>query len=206
MWDTHAVELVALFDVLELGEVDLVCNSWGGSAALNLAALYPTRVRRVVVTGAMPVLHGATTPLPDQGARGRIARDEYFGGSGPSLEKMRMLMAGLEWFDPALIPEETVALRYEQSIAGDEIAIYNEPARRGVPQDLSHRLASIEATTLVCWGRYDAFLGPDYALMVSMMIPRGRLYVMENCGHHLQEERPRVYHQVVSGFLDEDRS
>ena len=47
---------------------DLVCNSWGGTIALDLAARYPDRARSLVVTGSMPVLYGALGPLPEADA------------------------------------------------------------------------------------------------------------------------------------------
>ena len=37
---------------------DLVCNSWGGTIAIALAAEHPERVRSLVVTGSMPVFYG----------------------------------------------------------------------------------------------------------------------------------------------------
>ncbi|MBO0878373.1 MAG: alpha/beta hydrolase, partial [Pseudonocardia sp.] len=50
MWDFHAAKTVALLDELGLARADFVCNSWGGTIALNLAAKYPERVRSLVVT------------------------------------------------------------------------------------------------------------------------------------------------------------
>jgi 2-hydroxy-6-oxonona-2,4-dienedioate hydrolase len=51
----------------------------------------------------------------------------------------------------------------------------------------------------------DAFLTPDYPLMLARMTRRGQLYVMDNASHHLQEERPQQYFSVVSGFLDQEQ-
>ena len=73
---------------------------------------------------------------------------------------------------------------------------------RGEWQDLSAELPLIAAPTLYCWGMQDAFLTPDYPLMLASRMPHGHLYVMDRAGHHLQEERPRVYHAVVSAWLD----
>ena len=202
MWDFHVRHYLALFDALGLGQVDLVCNSWGGAAALNLAALEPQRVAHLVVTGSMPVFHGPLAPLPERGQRGRYARDDYYGGEGPSREKMRRLIARLEWFDETAIPEATVDVRYSQSLDPAERAINDDPARRGERQDLGDRLGRITAPTLFCWGMHDAFLTPDYPLMLASILPRGCLYVMDRAGHHLQEERPVEYWRVVTAFLD----
>jgi 2-hydroxy-6-oxonona-2,4-dienedioate hydrolase len=194
MWDFHAAKTVALMDALGIERADFVCNSWGGTIALNVAAKYPDRVRSLVVTGSMPVFYGPLAPLPEGGRRGRNARDAYYGGEGPSLEKMRALMARLEWYDPDAIPASTVEMRYEQSLDPDEMELAaRSDSPRGEWQDLTAELGRIQAPVLFCWGMQDAFLTPDY--------PRGQLYVMDRAAHHLQEERPHDYHAVVSGFL-----
>jgi 2-hydroxy-6-oxonona-2,4-dienedioate hydrolase len=204
MWDFHAAKTVALLDTLGVERADFICNSWGGTIALNLAAKYPDRVRSLVVTGSMPVFHGPLAPLPERSRRGRNARDTYYGGSGPTWAKMRELMARLEWFDADAIPDATVTMRYEQSLDPAEQALAAASDNpRGDWQDLSGELGQIAAPVLFAWGMYDAFLTPDYPLMLARMVPRGQLYVMDRASHHLQEERPYDYHALVAGFLNQ---
>ena len=204
-WSRLAASMVSLLDALGLARVDIVCNSWGGTIAIALAAEYAERVRSLVITGSMPVFHGPLAPLPEGGRRGRNARDAYFGGEGPTLGKMRDLMARLEWFDPAAIPESTVELRYRQSLDPAEMELASQSDdRRGDWQDLDGHLARIEAPVLFCWGMHDGFLTPDYPLMLARMAPKGQLYVMDRASHHLQEERPWDYYSIVTGFLDQD--
>lgn len=206
VWSYHARHLVGLLDQLHIERTDLVCSSWGGSASLCMAATYPARVGAVVVTGVMPVRHGAMAPLAEGLAgtgpgRGKTARDDYYGGTGPSLEKMRQLMARYEWYDAALIPEATVAARYQRSIDPGEWGVYRDAVPRGAPQDLSPDLRSIAAPVLFVWGMHDYFLPPDYALMLANMVPEGHLHVMADVGHHLEEEQPEAYSAVVGAFL-----
>lgn len=204
MWDFHAAKTVALLDALDIDRADFICNSWGGTIALNLAAKYPDRVRSVVVTGSMPVFYGPLAPLPEGGRRGRLARDRYYGGEGPSRDKMRELMARLEWYESAAIPEATVTMRYEQSLDPEEMMLAaSSDNPRGDWQDLTAELGEIEAPVLFVWGMHDAFLTPDYPLMLARMVPRGHLYVMDRASHHLQEERPHDYYSVVTGFLEQ---
>jgi 2-hydroxy-6-oxonona-2,4-dienedioate hydrolase len=202
MWDFHAAKTVALMDEIGVASADFVCNSWGGAIALCLASTYPERVRSLVVTGSMPVFYGPLAPLPEHGRRGRAARDRYYGGAGPTWEKMRELIASLEWFDPDALPDETVTMRYEQSLDPEEQALAAaSDSPRGDWQDLTAELGRIQAPVLFAWGMHDAFLTPDYPLMLARMVPHGSLHVMDDVSHHLQEERPREYHAVVSGFL-----
>jgi pimeloyl-ACP methyl ester carboxylesterase len=204
MWDFHAKTIVDLMDALGVDGADFVCNSWGGTIALNLAANYPDRTRSLVVTGSMPVFYGPLAPLPENGRRGRRARDAYFGGEGPTWEKMKDLIDALEFYDRAEIPDATVTARYEQSIDPEEMELAaRSDSPRGEWQDLSAELGRIRCPVLFAWGMNDAFLTPDYPLMLARMVEHGQLYIMDNAGHHLQEERPQHYHSVVSGFLDQ---
>jgi 2-hydroxy-6-oxonona-2,4-dienedioate hydrolase len=204
MWDFHAAKTVALLDALGIDRADFICNSWGGTIAVNLAAKYPDRVRSLVATGSMPVFYGPLAPLPEGSRRGRNARDVYYGGEGPSWDKMRELMARLEWYDPAAIPDATVTMRYEQSLDPQEMALAAASDNpRGDWQDLTAELGQITAPVLFAWGMYDAFLTPDYPLMLARMVPRGHLYVMDHASHHLQEERPDDFYSVVTGFLNQ---
>ncbi|MEH6805364.1 alpha/beta fold hydrolase [Rhodococcus erythropolis] len=207
MWDFHAAKMVALLDELGIERADFVCNSWGGTIALNLAAKYPERVRSLVITGSMPVFYGPLAPLPEDGRRGRNARDLYYGGTGPTLEKLRTLITSLEWFDGSKLPAETLQMRYEQSLDPEEMALAaSADSPRGDWQDLTAELGQIQAPTLFAWGMHDAFLTPDYPLMLARMIPHGHLYIMDKASHHLQEERPYDYYSAVSGFLDQQHN
>ncbi len=171
MWDFHARTISDLLATLGVPRADFICNSWGGTIALNLAAKYPQNVRSLVVTGSMPVFRGPLSPLPEGGRRGRKARDEYFGGDGPTEDKMRDLMAALEWYDRGAIPDETVALRFEQSVNAQEMELAaRSDSPRGEWQDLSAELGMIKCPVLFAWGMYDDFLTPDYPLMLARMI------------------------------------
>ena len=204
MWDYHARSVTRLMDTLSIERADFVCNSWGGTIALCLAANFPERVRSLTVTGSMPVFYGPLAPLPEGGRRGRNARDIYFGDDGPSLDKMRELMLRLEWHDPDLLPEETVEMRYRQSLDPEEMALAaKSDAARGEWQDLTEELSRVRCPTLFCWGLNDAFLTPDYPLMLARMVQRGQLHVLDACSHHLQEERPEHYFHIVRSFLDQ---
>ena len=204
MWDLHARTMVGLMDVLGIDRADFICNSWGGTIALCLAANYPERVRSLTITGSMPVFYGPLAPLPENGFRGRAARDVYYGGEGPTLDKMRQLIGRLEWHDKSLIPEATVRMRYEQSLDKDEMALAaRTDGPRGEWQDLTAELPKVAAPTLFMWGLQDAFLTPDYPMMLTRMVQRGQLHILDAASHHLQEERPDHYYLTVKAFIDQ---
>ena len=82
-------------------------------------------------------------------------------------------------------------MRFQQSLDPEERALAAmSDSPRGDWQDLTEQLGRVEAPALFVWGREDAFLTPDYPLMLSRMVPHGNLHVMDHVSHHLQEERP----------------
>ncbi|MEM9036443.1 MAG: alpha/beta hydrolase [Actinomycetota bacterium] len=205
MWDFHSRTICDLMDALDVERADFVCNSWGGTIALNLAANFPERTRSLVITGSMPVFYGPLAPLPEDGRRGRRARDRYFGGEGPTWDKMKDLIDELEFWDRDEIPDATVTARYENSIDPQEMELAaRSDSPRGEWQDMTAELGRIRCPVLFCWGMNDAFLTPDYPLMLARMVEHGQLYVMDQAAHHLQEERPQHYHSMVTGFLDQE--
>lgn len=202
-WSFHAASLAGLLDALDLADADFVCGSWGGSAALALAAAFPARVRSLVVTGSMPLLDG---PVPAAAAAlAARVRDTYYGGSGPTPAKMRDLLAEVEWHDAARLPARTVALRHQQSTDPDEVALTTgDGGQRGEPQDLSEELARVTAPVLYLWGSSDVFVPVQYALELARRTPRASLHVMAQTAHHPYEERPSAFAAVTAAFLDHE--
>jgi pimeloyl-ACP methyl ester carboxylesterase len=156
----------------------------------------------VVVTGSVPVLSGAPELLGEGAKRGRAARDAYYGGSGPSMDAMRILIGEHEWFAGERVPESLIRRRYVQSLDPEEIEIAaRSDAARGEPQDLAAELRAIEAPVLYLWGKDDPFVSPEYALMLTRLTRGGEMHVLARTAHHPQEERPNAYFKVANAFL-----
>jgi pimeloyl-ACP methyl ester carboxylesterase len=172
--------LAALLDRVAPGPVDVLAQSFGGTVALRLAAERPERIGRIVLIGSQPV-PGGTSGL---GAR---VRGEYYGGDGPSPDKMRALLTELEWYDATRVPEATVRARYAASTTPVALTTATTPAPA---EDLGPVLGAVDPSTLVVWGRHDPFATPDYAAALADALPRGDLAVVGRTAHHPQAERP----------------
>lgn len=199
VFSAHAGVLRELLDRLGLDRVDVLAQSLGGSVALKLAADSPERVGRIVLIGAQPVPAPAGT-ASDPGLGVRV-RQQYYGDGRPDVAAMRRLIADLEWHDAAAVPEELVRARHAASTTPTALALATEATRRGAPEDLTADLSRVTAPTLVIWGRYDPFAGPDYALALSGALPAADLVVLSACAHHPQAERPQVVAALVDRHL-----
>jgi pimeloyl-ACP methyl ester carboxylesterase len=195
----HARHVGAVLAALRIGEADFVCQSLGGGVALRLAADAPQVVRRLVATGCQPVPHLTDRPPL---VTGPAARARYYGGSGPSVEAMRQLIAAHEWYDTARVPPENVCLRHAQSTRAEDLELARDPRRRGEPEDLTGLLGDVTADVLLLWGAHDPFVPPDYAVTLAGRLACADVLVLGRTSHHPQSERPRDYAAAVRSFLD----
>lgn len=204
-WSYHAQVIGRALDAIGIEQADFVCNSVGGSAALALAAERPELVRRLVVTGSEPTSRGARPPTPELGIKGTTAWGNYYGGDGPTHQKLMDIMSELEWTGAEDVPRWTFDLRWELSLQPDLVELgpdWTAAGGRGIPQDLEQHLGLVRARTLFLWGERDAFLVPAYALGLTRLVAGSSLHVMADGAHHMEEERPAEYAAIVKAFLD----
>jgi 2-hydroxy-6-oxonona-2,4-dienedioate hydrolase len=116
-------------------------------------------------------------------------------------------------FDQSLVTEEQNELRFKQATDPKTLASSRQMySRAGLEalaaefrgpnahQRLVH-LASIQAPTLLTWGRDDRVSPLDMALVPMRIIPRCELHVFPNCGHWAMIERKAEFESTVLSFL-----
>ena len=185
--------------VRELGaeNAHVVGMATGGAAAIALAVDHPDVVDRLVLVssaGGLPLF----TPSPSEGQK--LIRG-YYGGEGPSREKMRtyleMMMA-----DTSLVTENLVEERYQASV--DPAFMQSAPEGHGAPpanEPMWQRLHEIGAPTLVVWGRDNRVQGYDNALFMLNRIPDVEVHLFGRAGLWVPYERARRFEELVTGFL-----
>jgi 2-hydroxy-6-oxonona-2,4-dienedioate hydrolase/4,5:9,10-diseco-3-hydroxy-5,9,17-trioxoandrosta-1(10),2-diene-4-oate hydrolase len=197
-----ATAVRGLLDELGLDKAHLVGNSYGGAAALRLALDRPDRVDRLVLMGPGGI--GTTRGLPTKGLTSLLG---YYGGEGPSREKLADFIRSYLVHDGSTVPEELIDLRYEASIQPEVVA--SPPLRRpsGLPtllkMDLSRdrRLARCEVPTLVVWGAQDKVNKPSGGPFLARTMANCDLYVAANTGHWAQWERAELFNDLATAFL-----
>lgn len=195
----------ALLDELGIQRASLVGNSYGGACALRLALDTPERVERLVLMGPGGV--GITRALPTTGLNSLLS---YYGGDGPSREKLETFIRRYLVADGAAVPDEVIDQRYQASIDPEVVA--NPPLRRpSGPLALrtlwrmdftrDKRLASLPTPTLVVWGTEDKVNRPSGGPMPAKAIPNCRLLEVQGAGHWVQWEAAEQFNTTVIGFL-----
>ncbi|HEU4409584.1 MAG TPA: alpha/beta fold hydrolase [Polyangiaceae bacterium] len=192
---TWVAHLRDLLDALDLAQVDLVGNSFGGGLALAFADQYPSRVRRLVLMGSLGVRFELTPGL------------DAVWGYEPSPAAMRALLDVFA-YDPRYATDELARARYEASVRPGVHEAYRAmfPAPR---QRWADALATDEAAlrrlphpALIVHGRDDRVIPPANAHRLFALLPHAEMHLFGRCGHWTQIEHAARFNALVAAFLD----
>lgn len=186
-------------------KASLVGNSYGGACALRLALDTPERVEKLVLMGPGGV--GTTRGLPTKGLNSLLA---YYGGDGPSREKLEEFIREYLVFDGKSVPDAVIDERYQASIDPEVVA--NPPLRRpSGPMALrtmwrmdftrDKRLSKLATPTYVIWGSEDKVNKPSGAERLAKTLPNCKLWEVPAAGHWVQWEQADLFNQNVIDFL-----
>ncbi len=184
-------------DALDLKQVDLVGNSFGGALALAFAIARPERVRRLVLMGSVGVRFDITAGL------------DAVWGYTPSFENMRKLLDVFA-YDRRLVNDELAQLRYQASIQPgfqeSFSAMFPAPRQRWVDAMASDEASihKLPHKTLVIHGRDDKVIPLAASLRVAELLPDAELHVFNRCGHWTQIEHAARFNELVTGFFAAD--
>lgn len=190
LWD-----LVLIYEesisALELGQVVMMGQSFGGMLACELAAHFPSLVSQLVLLDPIGLW------LDDHPVANwvEMAPEELPGllFSQPDGEVARAL------FTPPEDPDAAIAAIVGMTWATGCTSKFVWP----VPdKGLSKRIHRIEAPTLVIWGKQDNLISSAYAAEFGRLIPQARVEVIDQCGHVPQLEQPEQTMALVREFLD----
>lgn len=190
-WTAHAL---AVLDALGIERCRIIGNSMGGAIALSVAAARPEAVERLVVMGSV----GVPLPLP-------TGLDRVWGYT-PDLEAMRGLI-GLFAYDRAIVTDDLVRLRYEQSRQPAQRAAYEAmfpaPRQRWL-DDLAlsaEDLERVTCPTLLVHGFEDQVIPRESSLRLMEALPHADAHFIGRCGHWVQIEQTHTFLRVVEDFM-----
>ncbi|WP_430461524.1 alpha/beta fold hydrolase [Thalassolituus sp. LLYu03] len=196
--------ILGLMDAMNIACAHLVGNSLGGACALRMALDQPARVSALVLMGPGGI--GTTRALPTRGLNKLL---NYYGGTGPSKEKLADFIRNYLVYDGKLVSDVVIQERYLSSIDPDVIAA--PPLRRptglagAIRMDFTRdqRLASCETPTLVIWGADDKVNRPSGGPRLQKTMRNCDLYVMSKTGHWAQWERADEFNAITTAFLSQ---
>lgn len=188
-------QIVAFLDAVGVERAHVVGNSFGGSMALALTIHHPNRVGKLILMGAV----GVPTELTE-------GLDRVWGYDG-SLEMMDSIMRETFAYDPTLITDDLVRMRYAAATRpGMQEAfssMFPAPRQRWL-DEMAHGegdIRSIEHSALLVHGRDDKVIPLQTSLTMLDWIDRSELHVFSHCGHWTQIEKAGEFSRLVDEFL-----
>jgi len=197
--------VIHFMDALGIARAHIIGNSFGGVVGALIAAHHPGRVDRFVTIGG--VGYGIFSAFPGEGINllTEFAED-------PTRERMAAWLRSMV-YDQAIITDQLIDERFRQATEPVTLAttrkLYSRAGVRALAesaqgpnhvQSFAH-LPSIQAPTLLAWGRDDRVSALDRALLPMRMIPNCELHVFPHCGHWAMIERKAEFESLVLGFL-----
>lgn len=194
--------MLGLLDAMKIKQVHIIGNSLGGACGLRMALEQPERVASLILMGPGGI--NTTKGLPTKGLNCLL---NYYGGKGPSMDKLRTFIREYLVFDGSQVPESVIRERFQASIDPDVIA--SPPLRRptglksAIRMDFSRdsRLKKCKVPTLVVWGANDLVNRPSGALTLQKIMPNCDVYLFANTGHWVQWERADEFNQLSLDFF-----
>ncbi len=203
VWTYNARVMAGLFDALHIGKAHLIGNSLGGGTSLKTALDFPERVDRMILMGPAGGALNIFAADPSEGLKVLFG---FYGGTGPSLEKMQNLI-NVMTFEPTNVPESVLHDRFAAATSPDSLAYVKAffekfgPKGAVLPEELWRDVHRIQHKTLLTWGRDDRVLPLDSAFFMLKRMPDARLHVFPRCGHWAQLEHRDEFNALAITFL-----
>jgi haloalkane dehalogenase len=196
----HFAFLEGFVAALDLRQITVVVQDWGGPLGLHYAIRHPDRVARLVILNT-----GLLSGEP--------------GTLSPGLESWREYVARTPDLPIGLILKRAVGKRYE--LAPEVVAGYDAPfptpeskaGARAFPaiiptspdapgaaqmRETKAALAKWDKPALVCFSDADPIFPPQVGEALARLIPGGRFALIRGAGHFLQEEKgPEIAEEIL---------
>ena len=205
----HAANLEALIDALELLDITLVVQDWGGPIGLSYAVAHPDNVARIVLmnTWSWPVSRDPyyiafSGFMGGPIGRTLIRRYNFFAGT-----MMRRLFGDKTRLTPAAHAQYLRALPTPADREGCLVLPKQIVAASPWLGRLWSGMPALAGKpVLIVWGMKDiAFRGKELRRW-EVAFPEAHVVRLATVGHFVQEEAPDELAQAVGSFLEESEA
>jgi pimeloyl-ACP methyl ester carboxylesterase len=189
----YAALVVEFLDAVGIDQGILLGHSIGGWIALSIAVTHPERVSRLILVDAMG-LEVASAPAPDLSTLDEASFATAVFGRLGLIATAQAYGFGAEWENVRRGPE------FERQWTGRGLvtSLVQGPC---ADTDLTRRIHTISADTLLIWGRLDGIVPLRHGEVLRAALPRARLDVIDRCGHLPMVEKPETFHRLLYDFL-----
>ncbi len=192
----YVFHYLAYFDAMGWERADVVGVSLGGWIAAEIAARYPDRISRLVLTSAVGIWI-PEKPIADIFAIDSLHPERlrellFYDTQSPAAQMMATPAPGVE------LPEEML-VNFMNAMTATAKVGWNPLLHDPALERLLHR---VTARTLCLWGANDRVVPLEYGEKYAKLVPGARLEVIPKCGHLVPLEKPDAFVKAVADFLE----
>ncbi len=206
----HLKDFCDFVDALGYAQIDIVAHSFGGNPAARFAALYPERVRKLVLVDAM----GPSAPVVAQWrAQGTVKRQRDWLEKRSDDTKLRRRLASIDEAVERLMKANALLTQeHAQHLARHGLRQhadgfnwkYDPETGNFLPEDFAIDLADywreIIAPTLICWGPKSWTSDPATDGR-AVYFRNHRVATFEGAGHWLHHDQFDQFVATLHDFL-----
>jgi pimeloyl-ACP methyl ester carboxylesterase len=200
--------LPELLEALDLRDVVLVSNDWGGALLLGDVPGGFERVGRLAITPSE-----AFDNFPP-GVNGRLA--QLAGKGGPlgvriamqplALRPLRRFPLLFGWMSKRPLPHELTdgwfaPILRDNAIRRDVAKYAGGPLDRAWTTRATERLREFERPALVLWAKQDKLMPRDHGRRLAALLPDARLVEVDDSRTLMQLDRPRLVREELLAFV-----
>ncbi len=215
--DAHIRNLEALVTVLDLRDITLVLQDWGGPIGLGMAARHPERIKAIIAFntfGFYPVIDGIDPENLKLPAPLRLMRARAIGD---------FLVRRMGFFErnamPTAIANTARYKRVRRAYTGvfetstDRAGVMafprmiptntRHPSAKILMQETGPFLASFTGKAHIFWGLDDPFFPVEALHAWKKRLPQARVTELADAKHYIQEDAPEIIIPAMRTFLQE---
>ncbi len=198
----YATMFKSFLDAMSIEGATLICHDFGGPVAMTCALRYPEKFNRFVILDTF-----LNKDIPPMSFSMKVVKVRPFGEFfmwlwGKSIVKMG-LQEGLK--NKSLVTDEIVSRYYFSKLNTDKIsATVLGLLRTDYEKDLlfvENSLHKISKPTIIIWAEDDVYLPYSLGEHIYKNITGSEIVQITNCGHFLQEEKPKQAVNIITQFL-----
>lgn len=197
-------------DALDLRDVTLAINDWGGPLLLLVDGA-PERIRRVVITSC-EAFDNVPPGLPGRAilAAGRMPGGIRFAMRQLRVRPVRRLPMTFGWMAKRPVPDEIMDAWLEPVLAHAEVRRdlrkYVLSAKEGKRQlaAATERLRDFDRPALVAWASEDRVMPPEHGRRLAEILPEGRLVEIADSYTLIPLDQPRELAASIRAFMREE--
>lgn len=202
----HVEQLLTFVRELDLRNITLVVQDWGGPIGFGMAVEEPDRIRRLVILNTGVGVFPGDTVLPfhrwftEPGLGEMLALGANLFVEGMP-GGMKQSSATSEVMDAYRAPFPDYYSRVPILAKVRDIPIGHEHPTAPLMSEVASKIPGLTRPALICWGMRDRVFPPPLLEFWKGVYPEARVVELPEARHYVQEDEPEAISEALVGFL-----